>query len=134
MILVDTSAWVEEIRRTRSPAHLALTRLLNGGSTIAVTEPVVMELLAGVRSTRELRALRSRILSFPILRVDHLSTYERAAAVWRLCRVAGEPVRNTTDCLIAAVAIREDVPVLHADRDFEAIARHTDLRIEPVHA
>ena len=133
MILVDTSAWVEEIRRTRSPAHLALTGLLKGGAAIAVTEPVVMELLAGARSTRELRALRARILSFPILRVDHLSTFERAAAVWRLCRVGGEPVRNTTDCLIAAVAIREDVPVLHADRDFETIARHTDLRIQPLH-
>lgn len=134
MILVDTSAWVEEIRRTRSSAHLTLVRLLTSGSAIAVTEPVVMELLAGVRSDRELRAVRARILSFPILRVGHLTTYERAAAVWRLCRAGGEPVRNTTDCLIAAVAIREDVPVLHADRDFDAIARHTDLRIHPVHA
>ncbi|MGZ5294241.1 MAG: PIN domain-containing protein [Actinomycetota bacterium] len=36
------------------------------------------------------------------------------------------------DCLIAAVAIREGATVLHADRDFDVIARHTDLRIEPL--
>ena len=31
------------------------------------------------------------------------------------------------DCLIAAVAVRHDVPVLSKDRDFEAIAAHTPL-------
>lgn len=34
--------------------------------------------------------------------------------------------------LIAAVAIREGATLLHADRDFDTIARHTDLQIEPV--
>ena len=32
-------------------------------------------------------------------------------------------------CLVAAVAIREEVPVLHADRDFDLIAEHTSLRV-----
>lgn len=45
---------------------------------------------------------------------------------------AGEPVRSGMDCLIAAVAIRDDATLLHADRDFDVIARHTELRIEPV--
>jgi predicted nucleic acid-binding protein len=36
-----------------------------------------------------------------------------------------------TDCLIAAVAIRNGVSVLHRDRDFEVIARHTDLKVLP---
>ena len=34
------------------------------------------------------------------------------------------------DCLIAAVAIEADVPVLHADTDFDVLARHTQLRVE----
>ncbi len=33
------------------------------------------------------------------------------------------------DCLVAAIAIRADVPVLHADRDFDTLARHTDLSV-----
>ena len=97
-----------------------------------MTEPVVMELLAGARSKDELRATRKRMLAFPMLRVDNLVTYERAAVIWRLCRAAGEPVRNTMDCLIAAVAIREGASILHADRDFDVMARHAGLRIEPV--
>jgi predicted nucleic acid-binding protein len=38
-------------------------------------------------------------------------------------------VRSLMDCLIAAVAIREEVELLHNDADFEAIARQTTLRI-----
>jgi predicted nucleic acid-binding protein len=34
--------------------------------------------------------------------------------------------------LIAAVAIREGASILHADRDFDAMARHAGLRVEPV--
>ncbi len=132
MILPDSSAWIEEMRGTLSPVHLALRRLLEGQAEIAVTEPVLMELLAGARSNREVSTTRRRLLAFPVLRVQDLVTYERAAAVWRSCRSAGEPIRDTLDCLIAAVAIREDASVLHADRDFDAIARHTNLRIEPV--
>jgi predicted nucleic acid-binding protein len=67
-----------------------------------------------------------------MLPVGGLATYEHAAAIWRSCREAGEQVRDKTDCLIAAVAIREGVTVLHADRDFDAIARHAPLRLEPV--
>ncbi len=132
MILPDSSAWIEGLRGTGSAVDLALTRLLDDGSDIAVTEPVIMELLAGARSASELRATRSRLLALPMLRVEDLVTYERASAVWRACRVAGESIRNTIDCLIAAVAIREGASVLHADRDFDVIARHTDLRIEPL--
>jgi predicted nucleic acid-binding protein len=132
MILPDSSAWIEEFRATGTRVQLALRHVLDSGGDIAITEPVVMELLAGARSKRELRATRVRLLSFTMLRVQDLVTYERASAVWRACRLAGEPVRNTLDCLIAAVAIREDIPILHADRDFDVIARHTDLRIEPV--
>jgi predicted nucleic acid-binding protein len=132
MILPDSSAWIEEMRGTRSPVHLALRRLLGEGASIAVTEPVIMELLAGARSRREVSATRRRMLAFPLLGVRDLVTYERASAVWRACRRAGEPVRNTLDCLIAAVAIREGATVLHADRDFDIIGRHTPLRIESV--
>ncbi|MGZ4694199.1 MAG: PIN domain-containing protein [Acidimicrobiales bacterium] len=39
----------------------------------------------------------------------------------------GSTIRKLDDFLIAAVAIRHGVPLLHEDRDFETIARHTRL-------
>lgn len=50
MIVVDTSAWIEHLRATGSPTHLTLRSLLSAQADIAVTEVVIMELLAGARS------------------------------------------------------------------------------------
>ena len=55
--------------------------------------------------------------------------YDTAATLYRRCRGEGETVRRLIDCLIAAVAIGADVPVLHRDADFDVLARHTELDI-----
>lgn len=55
--------------------------------------------------------------------------YESAAAIYRHRRRSGETVRRLIDCLIAAVAIREQLPLLHQDSEFEVIARHTALAL-----
>jgi predicted nucleic acid-binding protein len=60
------------------------------------------------------------------------SDYDAAAALYRRCRRQGETVRKLIDCLIAAVAIRATIPVLHNDRDFDVLARHTELQVAPV--
>ncbi len=49
--------------------------------------------------------------------------------MYRACRRQGVTVRSSVDCLIAAVAIRRDIPVLHLDRDFGAIATCTGLQL-----
>jgi predicted nucleic acid-binding protein len=128
VILVDTSVWVEFLRRTERPPDLALTRLLNAGADLSVAEPVVMEVLAGVRAPQVDR-LRRRLLSFPLIPTDGIEDFELAAAIYRRCREGGETVRSLIDCLIAAAAIRVDAELLHADADFDAIARHTVLRL-----
>lgn len=38
-------------------------------------------------------------------------------------------VRRSTDCLIAAVCIRESVPLLHDDVDFQRIADVSELQV-----
>jgi len=55
--------------------------------------------------------------------------FEEAAAIHRHCRRNGVAVRSMIDCVIAAIALREDHEVLHADRDFNAIASVLPLRI-----
>lgn len=57
---------------------------------------------------------------------------ESAAVIHRACRRGGETVRNLIDCQVAATAIRLDLPVLHRDRDFAVIARHTRLQVVDV--
>lgn len=130
MILVDTSAWIELLRATGHPAHVTLRHHLERRSPVATTEPVIMELLAGTGTDGELKKLRARLLALPRLPVRGLADFESAAALYRRCRRRGATVRRLIDCLVAAVAIRESATVLHNDRDFDVLARHTRLRTE----
>jgi predicted nucleic acid-binding protein len=132
MIVVDTSAWVEFLRKTGSRVHLTLRELIIADAPLAVTEAVVLEVLAGARSDVELEQLRDRILAFPVLRLSGLAGYEQAANLYRACRAGGETLSSLVDCLVATPAIEASATVLAADRDFEVLARHTALRLEPL--
>lgn len=126
MILIDTSAWTEFLRDTASAVCDEVDRLL--AVEIAICDPVPIEVLAGARDEahlRQLRGLLARATVLPVGPADH----EAAAALYRLCRRRGETVRKLIDCLIGATAVREDVPLLHADTDFDVLARHTALEI-----
>jgi predicted nucleic acid-binding protein len=132
VIVVDSSAWVEYLRATGSRLHRFLRSLIETGAELAVTEVVLMELLAGAPSARNRAALRARLLAFPILPLRGLAGYEAASELYHACRVGGETVRALTDCLVAVPTIEAGASLLHADRDFEVLARHTPLRLEPV--
>ena len=127
MILIDTSAWVEFLRDTGSPVCERVDKLL--GSRIATCDAVRMEVLAGARDQDHLQQLR-RLLARATLVPTESVDYDTAAALYRSCRSQGKTVRKLIDCLIAAVALRAQVPVLHMDEDFAAIAAVTELRVD----
>jgi len=129
VILADSSAWVEYLRDTGSAVSERMRALVVPVGRLAVTEPVVMEILAGARNDAEWSTLRRLLYRCELVPLAGLEDFEAAARVYRVCRGAGQSVRRLPDCLIAAVAIRAGLDVLHRDRDFEAIARHTDLRV-----
>jgi predicted nucleic acid-binding protein len=129
LIVVDTSAWVEFLRRTESRVDLHLTRLLGERAEVAVTEVVVLELLAGANQPARRDRVQEMLLGLPVLQLGGLAGYERAAEIYRECRSAGSTVRTLLDCLVAVPAIEADAAVLHADRDFDVLARHTALRV-----
>ena len=127
MILVDTSAWIEFLRDTGSPICQRVDDLL--ATEIATCDVVRMEVLAGARDEQHLQQLRrllARASTLPTEPVD----YDAAAALYRTCRQRGHSVRKLIDCLIAAVAIRGNLPVLHRDADFDILAQHTTLQID----
>lgn len=126
MIMVDTSAWIEFLRDTGSVVCNTVDELL--AADLAICDAISMEILAGARTEQhlvQLRGLLARATLVSIIPED----YDHAATLYRACRRSGETVRKLIDCLIAAVAIRSDTPVLHADTDFAALARHTPLII-----
>lgn len=127
-VLVDSSGWVEYLRKTGSAQNIAVRRALRD-DTAATTDVVLLEVLAGTTSPERVAAwqrLLGRCEFVPqVPRMD----VEAAAGLYRECRRAGETIRSLNDCLVAAIAIRHDVPVLHRDRDFDVIAEHSALQV-----
>lgn len=127
MILLDTSAWIEFLRDTGSPVCRRVDELL--AHEVASCDPVRMEVLAGARSDSHLRDLRGLLARATTLDVTS-AQYELAATLYRSARQRGLTVRRLNDCLIAAVAITHEVPLLHADRDFDALRQISALVID----
>lgn len=127
MILIDTSAWIEFLRDTGSAVCARVERELRR-EDIAVCDAITMEVLAGARDDRhlaDLRGLLARATALPTTASD----YDAAASLYRSCRRAGRRPRALLDCLIAAVALRDDAAVLHFDRDFDVLASVSDLAV-----
>lgn len=128
-MIVDTSAWIEYLRRTESPVNLGLRHAVQTGSAIATPAPAVMELLAGCRSESEELDLLRLLGRFEILIPDSLGQFRSAARIYRTCQRAGCTIRSTVDCLVAAAALDARRPLLARNRDFDTIARHTELEL-----
>jgi predicted nucleic acid-binding protein len=130
VILADTSAWVEYDRASGSRVDRRLTELIAAGTDLAVTEPVLMEVVAGARDDRREADLRRMLLRFPLLAFDSVIDFGVAARIYRRCRAAGVTPRGMVDCMIAAVAWRCGATLLAHDVDIDRVARVTGIAID----
>jgi predicted nucleic acid-binding protein len=122
VILVDTSVWMELLRRNIHVHPESLLEFVTCG-------PVLQEVLQGVAEDDLHAPFRDALLALP--RVDDplpIEAFLEAAEMHRMARRKGYTIRSGVDCLIATIALRHDLPVWHKDRDFETISRFTALR------
>lgn len=131
MILVDTSAWVEYDRATGSRVDRRLTELIESGGPIAITEPVVMEVLSGAQDDRRERDLRRLLDRFELLRFEATVDFDGAMRIYRSSRRAGITPRGLIDCMIASVALRHNAAVLARDGDYAQLATVVALGLDP---
>jgi len=125
VVLVDTSAWIEVFRK---PSRLAIESVVDFDDIVTCL-PVVQEVLQGFTEEAAFRTARSAMLALPIVESPlRVAVVEEAVDLYRRARRAGLTIRSGADCLIAACAIRHDLTVLHADRDYPALARVSTLR------
>jgi predicted nucleic acid-binding protein len=130
VILADSSAWVEYDRATGSPPDRRIRELIEGNGPLVVTEPVVMELLAGARDKRREGSLRRLLGGFELLSFDAVTDFDGAALIYRRCRAAGVTPRGLIDCMIAAVAWRNGATLLAHDVDLDRVARVVEIGLD----
>lgn len=130
MILADTSAWVEYDRATGSAVDRRLARLIKADEAVAVTEPVIMEVLAAARSDEGESDLRRLLIRFRLLPFDVAADFDGAVRAYRRCRRAGVTPRGMVDCMIAAVAWRHRATLLAHDADMERVAGVVGIELD----
>ena len=130
MILADTSAWVEYDRNTGSHADQRIAELISDDGPLMVTEPVLMEVLAGARSDARQDDLRRLLLRFDLAHFDAVADFDAATRIYRRCRQSGVTPRGMVDCMIAAVAYRRDLALLAWDADMFRVAEVIGIRLD----
>lgn len=129
MYLVDTSVWIDVFRR---PARVDLEVLIDVEEVVTCL-PVMQEVLQGFRDNRAFRLARDAMRALPIVEAPlGAAAFDDAVDLYRLARRGGVTVRSSVDCLIAVCAVRNDLTVLHRDRDFDRLARIAPLRTRDI--
>ena len=129
MIVVDTSVWIDFLNGRLQPHVQRLTEMLEVDTGIALTDVILTEVLQGIRDDTHVRLVDEHLSAFDVLRLESLDDFRRAAHLYRSARKHGFTIRRTIDCLIASVCIREQVPIMHNDADFDRLAEHAELTI-----
>ncbi|MBA7541753.1 Ribonuclease VapC11 [subsurface metagenome] len=119
MYLVDTSVWIKHFSK-KDPFNLKKTCL---PEERILCLPVYQEILQGIKSENIFREVQD-ILDSAIFIENPLaqSIFLEAAGLYRLARKNGLTIRSSVDCLIAACAIKNNITVLHHDRDFSLLS------------
>lgn len=131
MKLVDTSAWIEFLRRQGDPAVKQVVARLIQADQAAHTCPMQFELLSGARANEEADLESALGLSRRI--VFEPADWTAAALLERQLRAKGLTVPRN-DLFVATVAIRARMPVVCRDVHFDVIRKVTGskLDVEPV--
>ena len=120
MTLVDTSSWIEALRRDGDPAVRARVQALMATGEAAWCDFVRLELWNGLRGTAErkqMEALEADVTNLPT--TD--AVWAKARDLARRARTAGITVPGA-DLVIAACAWEHGVEMEHDDAHLTALA------------
>ena len=133
MTLVDTSVWIDFFAGRDTPHVRRVVELLVAEDDLCLCGVVLTEILQGIRDDREYtqtKAMLANLLWLPM----ECHIFLQAAHIYRTLRKRGMTIRNSVDCMIAAVCLEYELDLLHHDRDFDVIAEHFDLRVVDMNA
>jgi predicted nucleic acid-binding protein len=129
LILIDTSAFTEFLNKTGSPFDREIESLISKDKETAIADIVLTEVLQGIKNDKDYAEVKKSLLSFPVYSLKGIDSFIASADLYRKCRKKGLTIRNTTDLLIAQIAIDNNMILLHNDNDFNNIANVSGLKI-----
>ena len=127
IVLVDTTVWIDFFAARSSDHVMALDNLIRNREDISICGIILTEVLQGIRKDSQFKKTRELFNNLLFLPMPY-PVFLRAAEIYRSLRRKGITLRKSVDCMIASVAIENDIPLLHNDKDFKAIEEHCGLK------
>ena len=127
MVLVDTSVWIDFFAAREERHVKTLEDLILDRRDICICGIILAEILQGIREDAEFKKTSALLANLIFLPMPY-AVYMKSAEIYRNLRKKGITVRKIVDCMIAAVAIENDIPLLHNDRDFIPIEDYLGLK------
>ena len=120
MVLVDTSVWIDFFRSKETPQVEKLKLAISTNQDIAICGVILTEVLQGIRNNKEHDLVEEIFESLMYLEMEK-EIYLDASNIYRTLRKEGITIRKPIDCMITAVALHNNIPLLHNDKDFYPI-------------
>jgi predicted nucleic acid-binding protein len=127
MILVDSSVWIDHLRKQTTRQVLQLRSLMSS-TPLLVGDLILCEVLRGLRSEAQARLIERGFRRYEVVPLSDPAVAVTAAANDRFLRARGVTVRKLADLIIGAFCIEHGHLLLHSDRDFEPMERLLGLR------
>ena len=128
-MIVDTSVWVDFFNGTQNRHTDFLEEAIEYDKPIFLHSIILMEILQGFRSDKIHEEVKNILLAYSFTNEDSIPDAIGASGLYRSLRKKGITIRKSLDCLIAYTAIKNGLPLLQKDRDFDNIAKHTKLKL-----
>ncbi|WP_194976101.1 type II toxin-antitoxin system VapC family toxin [Aquiflexum lacus] len=128
MVLIDTSLWITYLNDSDDTISKEMFDLIIDDQ-VCICPTIMQELLQGCRSENDFTNLAQRLDALQKLTTDPYLSAEGAAKLFFSLKKKGISIRKSNDCLIAWTAIHFNIPLWHMDRDFDNIARGSNLQL-----
>ena len=130
MILVDTSVLIDYFKGVDNTPTKRFHRVLESNIPFGISHRIYMEVLQGSQTEKDFRLLRRYLDTQNYYDLKNgRESYSEAARMYLELRKKGVTVKSSVDCLLAQVALENELFLLHNDADFDLIAEHFPLKI-----
>jgi predicted nucleic acid-binding protein len=128
MVLIDTSIWIPYLKDPNDIISQRMFDLIKNDQ-VCICPTIIQELLQGCKTEKDFTNLSLRLDALQKLQIDPYQSAEGAAQLFFSLRKKGISIRKSNDCLIAWTALYFDIPIWHRDRDFDHIAKDSNLQL-----
>lgn len=120
-VLIDTSAWIEALRKKGDEKVRAKVQELLVSGEARVCEPILLELFHGAQGKEEIKTIKELSSTIPLLSCNE-SVYSLSFDLAQKLRAKGVTV-PAMDILIYATAKHYNTGLFHKDSDYTLIEK-----------